>query len=187
MAVLSRRTGDEQQESRQAAEVVVVVWGGSGGVTFYSAAHWPWQWSPSHGLWWLSLIVSLARSLCPSICFSFALFSSLSFFLPPPSSLPLSLSYSLPLLVPSEFSPLAMAAKMHHHLSAAAHPPLTSRLLFSRQAGLKSQLRIEPSRLKPVSNQCSPPPPPSLQPQTCVAGYRRKMDEEQVPLLSSVP
>lgn len=136
--------------------------------------------------WWLSLIVSLARSLCPSICFSFALFSSLSFFLPPPPPL-LSLSHSLPLLVPSEFSPLAMAAKMHHHLSAAAHPPLTSRLLFSRQAGLKSQLRIEPSRLKPVSNQCSPPPPPSLQPQTCVAGYRRKMDEEQVPLLSSVP
>lgn len=35
MAVLSRRTGDEQQESRQAAEVG----GGSGGVTFYSATH----------------------------------------------------------------------------------------------------------------------------------------------------
>lgn len=31
---------------------------------------------------------------------------------------------------------------------------------FSRQAGLKSQLRIEPSRLKPVSNQPSPPPSP---------------------------
>lgn len=185
MAVLSGRTGDEQQESRQAAEVVVVVvWGGSGGVTFYSATHWPWQWSPSHWLMALSDSVSCSLSL-PLYLFLFrSLFLSFLFSSTPPL---LSLSHSLPLLVPSEFSSLAMAAKMHHHLSAAAHPPLTSRLLFSRQAGLKSQLRIEPSRLKPVSNQCSPPPPPSLQPQTCVAGYRRKMDEEQVPLLSSVP
>lgn len=132
----------------------------------------------------LSDSVSCSLSL-PLYLFLFrSLFLSFLFSSTPPL---LSLSYSLPLLVPSEFSPLAMAAKMHHHLSAAAHPPLTSRLLFSRQAGLKSQLRIEPSRLKPVSNQCSPPPPPSLQPQTRVAGYRRKMDEEQVPLLSSVP
>lgn len=63
-------------------------------------------------------------------------------------------------LARSESSLLAVAAEMHHKLSAAAHPLLPHVCSFSRQAGLKSQLRIEPSRLKPVSNQPSPPPTP---------------------------
>ena len=113
---------------------------------------------------WLSLIVSLSLSLPASLSFPLSpcLVVFLSFSLSRFSSSPLlssSLSSPLSLLPRSKHSLLAVAAKMHH-LSAAAHPLLPHVCSFSRQAGLKSQLRIEPSRLKPVSNQPSPPPTP---------------------------
>lgn len=79
-------------------------------------------------------------------------------------------SHPLSLLARSESSLLAVAAKMHHHLSLLQLNPLLPHVCsFSRQAGLKSQLRIEPSRLKPVSNQPSPPPTPLPNPRlvTC--------------------
>lgn len=94
--------------------------------------------------------------LCLAVCLSLSLSLSLS------SSHSLFLSSPLSLLARSESSPLAVAAKMHHHLSSAAHPLLPHVCSFSRQAGLKSQLRIEPSRLKPVSKRPSPPPSPDL-------------------------
>ena len=115
MEALCRRTGDEQQESRQEG-------GGLRG--------------------------SLTLTMEPQSVTLIALSDSVSCFPPAPlflsvivsfaPSLSLFLSSLVSLLAPSESSLPAMAAKMHHrHLSAAAHPPLTSRLLFFQTSGFK--------------------------------------------------
>lgn len=70
---------------------------------------------------------------------------------------PLSLSLPLSALLCSPHSELSAPAavvkkrRRRRGAAAAAPPPALRLLFFSRQAGLKSQLRIEPSRLKPVS------------------------------------
>lgn len=91
---------------------------------------------------------------------------ALSICVSPPLSVSLSLSLSIPLILSlrsptASLSCPAVEAEMHHRISAEAPPhppPLPHVCSFSRQAGLKSQLRIEPSRLKPVSHIPSPPP-----------------------------
>ena len=91
-----------------------------------------------------SLLLFLSSSLLLFLSSSLLLFLSSSLPLFFSSSLPLFLSSSLPLFLSSShplslcllIESLAVAPKMHH-LSAAAHPPLTSRLLFFQTSGFK--------------------------------------------------
>lgn len=55
---------------RAAGREQAVGGGGSGGVTCYSAAHWPWQWSRSQQLGYLPLIISLSLTVCFSVWLS---------------------------------------------------------------------------------------------------------------------
>lgn len=122
------------------------------------------------GVRWRDFLLrgSLTLTMEPQPATRIALSGSVSHSHSLPRCLFLPLLLSLPLypLARSESSLLAVT-KMHHHLSAATHPLLPHVCSFTRQAGLKSQLRIEPSRLKPVSNLPSPPPNSPPQPPTC--------------------
>lgn len=81
----------------------------------------------------IALSSSVSCPLCPPHC----LFPFLAVSLFHSSCIFLYLSCLVSLRARSECSLLSVAAKMYHHLSAAAHPPLTSRLLFFQTSGFK--------------------------------------------------
>lgn len=145
MDVMCWRKVDEQQVSRQ----------GCGGAQQLTDLDNGATASDSNSCLQYSLLLSPLILLC----FLFLL----------PSFLLLFFSASLLTLSKSAL-PGAMVGNIHRcHFSCAAQPPLCLPHVcsLSRQAGLKSQLRIEPSRLKLVSTPALPAPCSPLQPQTC--------------------
>lgn len=135
------------------------------------------------GVRWRDFLLcgSLTLTMEPRSATQIALSPIVSLALYLPRRLPLSHSFSsshpVTPLARSESNLLDVAPP---HLCWSSPPLLPHVCSFSRQAGLKSQLRIEPSRLKPVS-------PTLPTPNLWLAGYSGKTDEEQVTLLRAVP
>lgn len=126
------------------------------------------------GVRWRDFLLrgSLTLTMEPQPVTRIALSSSVSCSFSFSSSLSVSLSHCLSFSLFFFSHPLSLYMPVANVACCLWQPKCTTTSLlqltpllphvcsFSRQAGLKSQLHIEPSRLKPVSNHTSPPPTP---------------------------